>query len=89
MATPIPVNIPKPPNEKNVDELHRWAHSLYSFLDQNFGNGTQATFLSQSQLNQMVSANDLSQAGKVFMNHDTGKVNVTTVVGGTLTLQVL
>ena len=89
MSDPVPVNIPKPPDDANLQELHKWALSLYIFMTNNFAAGTQSTFFSQNQLDQMVSQNDLTQAGKVFMNHDTGKINVGTVVGGNLVIQAL
>lgn len=83
------VNIPKPPDTANIDEMHKHMLSLYTFLQQNFGAGTQSTFFSQNQLNQMVSNNDLKQAGKIFMNSDTGKINAAIVTGGVLAMQVL
>jgi hypothetical protein len=89
MANPAPVDIPKPPNEPDLKALHKWALSMYIFMTNSFASGTQSTFFSQDQLNQMVSQNDLRQAGKVFMNHDTGRINAGTVVGGNLTMQVL
>lgn len=89
MSNSLPVNIPKPPEKPDINEMHKWMNSIYLFLGQNFGTGTQSTFISQSQLNEMVTRNDLRQAGKVFINHDTGELTGTNVVAGTLTLKVL
>lgn len=89
MANSFTVNIPKPPDNADLKEIHKWTTSFYSWALQNFGAGTQATFMSQDQLDQMVALNDLKQAGKVFMNHDTGKINVATVVAGALAMQVV
>ena len=89
MPTPQPVNIPKPPDSANIEEMHAWMLSFYSFYVTNHATGSQAPFFSQSQLNQMVSENNLEQAGKVFMNNDTGELNVGTIVAGNLVMKVV
>jgi len=89
MATPQPVNIPKPPDSPNLQEMHEWMLSFYGFYTTNHATGTQAPFFSQTQLNKMVSENDLEQAGKVFMNNDTGTLNAATIVAGNLVMKVL
>lgn len=84
MANSAPLNIPKPPDSPDLKEMHKHLLSMYMFLNTHLSTGTQSPFFSQNQLNQM---SDLSQAGKIFMNHDTGKINVGEIVGGNLVIK--
>jgi hypothetical protein len=89
MSTPQDVNLPKPPNDQNLGELVKWAQTMHIFLTNNVVTGNQHPFFSTAQLNQMVTNNDLQQAGKTFTNSDTGALTYAKVVAGNLTLQVL
>jgi hypothetical protein len=89
VSTPAVVDLPKPPDMPNLEDMHKWMLTLYMFLTNTLVTGSQMPFFSQTQLNQMVTNNDLKQAGKVFMNNDTGKLNAATIVSGNLTMQVL
>lgn len=89
MSTPDTLDLPKPPDSPSIEEMHKWILNMHMFLTNQLVGGNQMPFFSQDQLNQMVTNNDLSQAGKVFMNHDTGKINAATIVSGNLTMQVL
>lgn len=96
MANPEPLNIPKPPDynsnkkhEENFRDIHEHLRNLYIFMNTHFVSGSQAPYFSQSQLDHMVANNDLSQAGKLFMNNDTGKANFSEIVSGNLTMKEL
>lgn len=79
-----PLNIPKPPDSPDINEMHKHLLSMYMFLNTHLSTGTQSPFFTQSQLDQMT---DLSQAGRVFMNHTTGKLNVGEVESGNLVIK--
>ena len=84
MPDSVPLNIPKPPDSPDLKEIHKHLLDLSVFLNTHFSSGTQSPFFSQNQLNQM---SQLSQAGKVFMNHTTGKINVGEISGGNLVIK--
>lgn len=62
--------IPKPPDKADLNAFQRWANDMYTFLVNNWQTGVQPPFFSQAQIDQMT---DLTQAGKIFFNNDTGK----------------
>lgn len=84
MANSPPLNIPKPPDSANLNELHRWSLAIYQFLVTNFGNGLQSNHFSSSQISAM---NELQQAGKLIYEHDTGKLKFGSVSGNVLTVK--
>jgi len=89
MSTPAVVDLPKPPDRPNVEDMHKWMLTMHMFLTNNMVTGNQVPFFSTNQLNQMVTNNDLKQAGKTFTNSDTGALTYAKVVAGNLTMQVL
>jgi len=78
--------LPKPPMSPDLQLMHKYLLSLHNFLQKFCLVGVQATQLGQSQLDAMVSANDLSQSGKIFYNIDTDKTQKATIVSGNLTI---
>lgn len=85
MSTEIaPSTIPKPPDSANVQEMHKWMCDMYVWATNNITGGSQIPFFSASQIAQMT---DLSQAGKMFFNHDTGKFMGAEVVSNALSIK--
>lgn len=76
--------IPKPPDNPDLAALQTWAKDLYSFLLTNWQAGLQPPFFSQDQIDQMTT---LTQAGKLFFNHDTGKFMGGEVAAGALAVK--
>jgi hypothetical protein len=66
----MPSTIPKPPDSADVNEMHKWMLDMYVWAVEAFTKGLQAPFFSQSQIDGMT---ELSQAGRIFFNNDTGK----------------
>ena len=84
MADMQPVNIPQPPTKANVDDMHKHLTALNSWLQQNFNNGVQQTFLSQNQVNN-ISGNE--NIGKIHFNNDTGLFQGAVMIGGNLVIK--
>jgi hypothetical protein len=78
--------LPTPPMSADLVQIHKYLLSLNNWLKLFSQTGVQATNLGQSQLDAMVSANDLTQAGKIFFNTNTLKTQKATVVTGNLTI---
>jgi hypothetical protein len=79
--------IPKPPDNADLNTLQTWAKDLYGFLVNVFQTGVQPPFFSQNQIDQM--NGQLSQAGKLVFNNDTGKHMVGEVVAGNLVMKTI
>jgi len=62
--------IPKPPDNADIHEMYKWMLDMYTWAKDSMTAGQLVTFFTQDQINQMT---DLSQAGKIFFNHTTGK----------------
>ncbi len=81
-----PLNIPKPPDNPEIEEMHKWIQDVYTFLCDQMVNGSALPWFSQNQINQM---GGVAQSGKVFMNHDTGKGMLTEAVGGVFSAKTI
>lgn len=66
----MPTTIPKPPDSADANEMHKWMLDFYTWAVEVFTKGLQVPFYSQSQIDAMT---ELSQAGRLFFNNDTGK----------------
>lgn len=86
MANIANFTIPKPPDKPDIAALQRWANDMYSFLINNWQSGLQIPFFSQDQITQMT---DLTQAGKLFFNNDTGKAMVGEVATDALSIKTI
>jgi hypothetical protein len=84
MADMQPVNIPKPPANAHVDDLHQWATSLNIWLGQNMGSGLQTTLLSSNQLADVTEKKD---AAKIFYNNDTHTFHASVIDSGNLVVK--
>lgn len=78
--------LPSPPTSADPAHMHKYLLSLNNWLATFCLTGVQATNLGQSQLTAMVTANDFTQAGKIFYNIDTHKTQKATIVAGNLTI---
>lgn len=83
------MSIPIPPASADLEALHRWALSLSTWLGNLHLQGLQASPITQTELNNMVSANDLTQSGKLFSNVTDGLNYQSTVVSNTLTITAI
>lgn len=82
-------SLPIPPTSKNdVEGLHRWAKDTYNVLSNVLGAGVQGTNFTNSQVNAMVTDNDLTQSGKMIYETDTHKLVALVATGGTTLTRV-
>lgn len=84
MADMQSVTLPQPPSEASLDEIHKYITTLSIWLNQNHGSGTQTTFLSQQQINN-ITGNE--NAAKIHYNNDTGEFQGTVISGGNLVVK--
>lgn len=84
MADVQRISIPAPPDKADLEALHKWALSLYIWLQSMFAGGLQAAFLSQAQIDQIT---QLSDSGKIFFNNDTGKFSGSVIEGGAVVIK--
>lgn len=80
----MPSTIPKPPDNADPKEMHKWMLDMYTWAVEAFTKGLQAPFFSQSQIDAMT---ELAQAGRIFFNNDTGKFMGGEVESGALSIK--
>jgi hypothetical protein len=79
-----PSTVPKPPEDPNLQEMHKWIQDMYTWATTHFPKGLLLTFFTQDQVNQI---NQLSEAGKIFFNYTTGKFMGCEVDSGNLVVK--
>ena len=80
------MRFPTPPASANPDELHRYIMSLHQLLELIVREGIQATFFDNNTIGNMT---NLTQAGKMVFNEDTGRFNFFEVSGGSIVVKTL
>lgn len=89
MADVPSMNMPSVPPDMSPGALHKWASDMVNWHGQITINGLQPPFMSTDQLNTLEATNDLTQAGKIFFDSDTGKFKCTEVSGGNLVVKTI
>lgn len=86
MANAPIFNIPSPPDDANIHDMHQWSKDMWTFLTTVMSKGLQPAFFTGDQLSQMT---NIDQAGKMFFNQTTGKFMVSEVSGGNISLKTI
>lgn len=89
MANPLPMEAPVPPTAPNVDELHRYALSMYNWHKQTMLNGNQMPHFGTNQLTDMQTQGDKAQVGKIFYDVEADVFKAAVLVGGVLTIKTV